>query len=183
MLNRKIITITAALVISIVILCLIVFLVPKIIIALHTRTMVIEANINNCPYSRYLDASQLKVELLVVSDSQRDLLLFCTLRDKKASLVKINTRLADAISEVGKHTGISKVDMNNYHTLLAEAVPYLIGDKVPKQPRQLHELVTFLRILDNDTKNYRAYWQLFWDQMTMNNQNRHLLPEYQPNYS
>ena len=62
-------------------------------------------------------------------------------------------------------------------------MPYLIGDKTTSDPQQLRKLVTFLQILDNDTKNQRAYWRLFWDQMTLTDENRHLVPEYQPSYN
>lgn len=156
-------------------------LAPKIIMALRTRSMSVEPNLNNCPYIKHLDSNQVKVELLVVSDSQRDLFLFCTLRDKKASLAKINTELAETISEISGLAKVKEVNLDNYQELLSKAVPYLIGDKTVKNTQQLHKLVTFLRILDNDNKNHRAYWQLFWDQMTLTNENRHLVPEYQPN--
>ena len=62
-------------------------------------------------------------------------------------------------------------------------MPYLIGDKTTSNPQQLRKLVTFLQILDNDAKNQRVYWRLFWDQMTLTDENRHLVPEYQPNYN
>ena len=62
-------------------------------------------------------------------------------------------------------------------------MPYLIGHKTSSNPQQLRKLVTFLQILDNDAKNQQAYWRLFWDQMTLTDKNRHLVPEYQPNYN
>lgn len=157
-------------------------LAPKIVMALRTRSMSVEPNLNNCPYIKHLDPNQVKVELLVVSDSQRDIFLFCTLRDKQASLAKINTELAETISEISGRANVKKVGLDNYQTLLSQAVPYLIGDKTVSNPQQLRKLVTFLQILDNDAKNQQAYWRLFWDQMTLTDKNRHLVPEYQPNY-
>lgn len=156
-------------------------LAPKIIMALRTRSMSIEPNLNNCPYIKHLDSNQVKVELLIVSDSQRDLFLFCTLRDKKVSLDKINTELAETISEINWRAEVKEVSLDNYQELLSKAVPYLIGDKTAKNPQQLRKLVTFLQILDNDSNNQRAYWRLFWNQMTLTTENKHLLPEYQPN--
>lgn len=158
-------------------------LAPKIIMTLRTRSTLVEPNLNNCPYIKHLDADQLKVELLIVSDSQRDLFLFCTLRDKQASLAKINNELTETISEISGRAKTQKVNLDNYQILLAEAVPYLIGDRTTNNPQQLHKLVTFLQILDNDNKNHQAYWRLFWDEMALTNENRHLLPEYQPNSS
>lgn len=157
-------------------------LAPKIIMALRTRSMFVEPNLNNCPYIKHLDPNQVKVELLVVSDSQRDIFLFCTLRDKQASLAKINTELTETISEISGRANVKKVGLDSYQTLLSQAVPYLIGDKITRNPQQLRKLVTFLQILDNDAKNQRAYWRLLWDQMTLTDENRHLVPEYQPNY-
>ncbi len=157
-------------------------LAPKIIIVLRTRSMFVEPNLNNCPYIKHLDPNQVKVELLVVNDSQRDIFLFCTLRDKQASLAKINTELTETISEISGQANVKKVRLDNYQALLSQAVPYLIGDKTVNNPQQLRKLVTFLQILDNDAKNQQAYWRLFWDQMTLTDENRHLVPEYQPNY-
>lgn len=158
-------------------------LAPKIVIALHTRSMSVEPNLNNCPYIKHLDPNQVKVELLVMNGSQRDIFLFCTLRDKQASLAKINTELTETISEISGRANVKKVRLDSYQTLLSQAVPYLIGDKTVSNPQQLRKLVTFLQILDNDAKNQRAYWQLFWDQMTLTEKNKHLVPEYQPNYN
>ena len=158
-------------------------LAPKIIMALRTRSIIVEINEKNCPYSKYIDINQLKSEQLIVRDSQKDIFLFCTLRDKQASLVKINTELAETISEISGRAKVKEVRLDNYQTLLSKAVPYLIGDKTTSNPQQLRKLVTFLQILDNDAKNQRAYWRLFWDQMTLTNENRHLVPEYQPNYN
>lgn len=157
-------------------------LAPKIIMALRTRNMFVKPNLNNCPYIKHLDPNQVKVELLVVSDSQRDIFLFCTLRDKQASLAKINTELTETISEISGRANVREVRLDNYQTLLSQAVPYLIGHKTSSNPQQLRKLVTFLQILDNDAKNQQAYWRLFWDQMTLTDKNRHLVPEYQPNY-
>lgn len=181
MLKHKTITIITISTLSVVISGVMILLAPKITMALRTRSVIVEINENNCPCSKYIDINQLKSEQLIVRDSQKDIFLFCTLRDKKASLAKINAELTETISEISGLAKVKEVNLDNYQELLSKAVPYLIGDKTVKNTQQLHKLVTFLRILDNDNKNHRAYWRLFWDQMTLTNENRHLVPEYQPN--
>lgn len=183
MLKRKTITTITVSTLALVISGAMILLAPKIIMALRTHSIIVEINEKNCPYSKYIDINQLKSEQLIVRDSQKDIFLFCTLRDKQASLVKINTELAETISEISGRAKVKEVRLDNYQTLLSKAVPYLIGDKTTSNPQQLRKLVTFLQILDNDAKNQRAYWRLFWDQMTLTDENRHLVPEYQPNYN